>query len=94
MTGCICDPLRGITCAPHAEQARAASQGRPMVDETAARAAGWVPLAEVLEALRDEAEQQLARAHDLPERAYARGVAYSSHFLAEWFRADQPKETT
>jgi hypothetical protein len=52
---CICDPLRGITCATHAEQARAAAAGTPVVDETAARDAGWVRLAEVLDALRDEA---------------------------------------
>jgi hypothetical protein len=62
---CICDPMRGITCAGHAEQARAAREGRPMVDETAARAAGWVPLAEVLEALRemDPVEAALAGQH-------------------------------
>jgi hypothetical protein len=51
---CICDPMLGVTCAARAEQSRAAAQGRPMVDDTAARAAGWVPLADVLDALRDD----------------------------------------
>lgn len=50
---CICDPIRGITCATHQEQAKAAASGQPMLDEPAARAAGWVPLADVLAALQD-----------------------------------------
>lgn len=53
--GCICEPLLGTTCAMHAEQARAAAAGRPMVDEIAARAAGWVPLDKVIDHLRVQA---------------------------------------
>lgn len=60
--GCICEPLLGTTCAMHAEQARAVAAGRPMVDEITVRAAGWVPLDEVLDALRDDgALDQVAR---------------------------------
>jgi hypothetical protein len=71
---CICDPLRGVTCAAHAEQARAAAASTPMVDEPAARAAGWVPLAEVLDAL-DEYDHDW----DSPGARDVRG------FLAERF---------
>jgi hypothetical protein len=56
--------------------------------EVAARTAppaDAVSLRAVLDALRDEADQRLARATDAPERAYARGVSYSATFLAHRF---------
>jgi hypothetical protein len=47
---CICDPMLGVLCATHAELVNRVRWGG--FDATA-RAAGWVPLADVLDALRD-----------------------------------------
>jgi hypothetical protein len=91
---CICDPMIGVTCAMHAEQSRAAAQGRPMVDEFAARAAGWVPLADVLDALRDEDAYhrwRKALTGVRPEYPSLTTRHHLADYLAERFRKTAPE---